>query len=198
MVSSLDGVVSLQDGHSVGTWTSDEDKKRLQKEIKSADAIIVGRRSFRENFLKITNASIYVLTNNKTLLADKHNDRVYYTDVTPRNLKKMLNAKKYTNVILLGGVTTNTEFLLRGLVDDLKLTVEPHLFGTGLPFIDYIKTFISLKLVSVKRANPKGTLFLHYSIKNNKQLSKQYVNRALKTQTIFISKWTGFCRYRHS
>lgn len=129
MVSSLDGVVSLQDGHSVGTWTSDEDKKRLQKEIKSADAIIVGRRSFRENFLKITNAPIYVLTNNKTLLADKHNDRVYYTDVTPRNLKKMLNAKKYTNVILLGGVTTNTEFLLRGLVDDLKLTVEPHLFG---------------------------------------------------------------------
>lgn len=115
MVSSLDGVVSLQDGHSVGTWTSDEDKKRLQKEIKSADAIIVGRRSFRENFLKITNAPIYVLTNNKTLLADKHNDRVYYTDVTPRNLKKMLNAKKYTNVILLGGVTTNTEFLLRGV-----------------------------------------------------------------------------------
>lgn len=115
MVSSLDGVVSLQDGHSVGTWTSDEDKKRLQKEIKSADAIIVGRRSFRENFLKITNAPIYVLTNNKPLLADKHNDRVYYTDVTPRNLKKMLNAKKYTNVILLGGVTTNTEFLLRGV-----------------------------------------------------------------------------------
>ncbi|GEM_PF-6865049 len=98
MVSSLDGVVSLQDGHSVGTWTSDEDKKRLQKEIKSADAIIVGRRSFRENFLKITNAPIYVLTNNKTLLVDKHNDRVYYTDVTPRNLKKILNAKKYTNV----------------------------------------------------------------------------------------------------
>ena len=181
MVSSIDGIVSLQDGSSVGTWTSKEDKRRLRKEIQSADAIIVGRRSFRENFLEITKAPIYVLTNNKKLLENR-DDRVRYTNMAPQKLKALLNKNNYKSVLLLGGVATNTKFLLRGLIDDIKLTIEPKFFGTGLHFVDCVKTHVKLKLVSVERVNSQGTLFMHYIVKNNKELSNNYVNNAEKVQ----------------
>lgn len=181
MVSSIDGIVSLQDGSSVGTWTSKEDKRRLRKEIQSADVIIVGRRSFRENFLKITKAPIYVLTNDKKLL-ENCDGRVLYTNMSPKKLKALLDKNNYKKALLLGGVATNTKFLLQGLIDDIKLTIEPKLFGTGLPFINYVRTHVKLKLYSVERVNSQGTLFLHYIVKNNRELSKHYINDAEKVR----------------
>ncbi len=51
-------------------------------------------------------------------------------------------------MLLIGGGKLNSEFLLQNLVDEVWLTVTPHILGRGRPFINPEDLDIQLTLLS--------------------------------------------------
>ena len=71
--------------------------------------------------------------------------------------------EKYETVAVLGGTKTYTWFLENDLLDELYITIEPIVFGRGLPLFESSEDInVQLKLESTKQLNEKGTLLLHY------------------------------------
>lgn len=167
MAASLNGFINRNDKEQVTAWTSPEDKSMLYSEIKSSDALIMGRKSFFRFYSKLMSGPIYVLTNDKQLLNMKAN-QIIYTNETPEQIIKNCQSQNIKSALLLGGAKTNTAFLQKKLIDEIKITIEPRLFGNGLPFLTDCEIDEKLELISVKKVNQKGTLFLHYKILKEK------------------------------
>ena len=67
---------------------------------------------------------------------------------------------------MVGGAQIATLFLRNKLIDELWLTLEPKIFGTGGNFVTEEKLDIELKLISILKANAGGTLLTKYEIIN--------------------------------
>ena len=169
MAMSLNGIISRKETESVIAWTSPEDKNMLYENIKSSYVLIMGRKSFQPVYKKLTAAPIYVMTNDINLL-NKEKTQVIYTNAKPCKLSEFLSKQGLKNALLLGGVKTNIEFLQQGLVSEIKITIEPHLFSVGMTFITNSVLDKNLELMSVKQANAKSSLFLCYKVINEKSL----------------------------
>ena len=68
------------------------------------------------------------------------------------------------NVLLAGGAETNAQFFDAGLVDEMYLTVEPLLLGSGLPLTGFLQNAVQLKLMESTTLNDRGTVQLHYQV----------------------------------
>jgi dihydrofolate reductase len=66
--------------------------------------------------------------------------------------------------LLVGGATINGLFLKHNLVDELFLTIEPKIFGSGKNMTEGKLLNSKLQLKSVKKINKIGTLLLKYKI----------------------------------
>ena len=87
-----------------------------------------------------------------------------FSGETPRQLVKRLTSIGYKEILLVGGSIINGLFLKQNLVDELYLTIEPKLFGSGKNIIEGQLLNKSLRLISVKKLNKVGTLLLKYKI----------------------------------
>lgn len=68
--------------------------------------------------------------------------------------------------LLVGGSELNAEFFKRKLINEIYLTIEPKIFGEGLPLAQIAGLEVQLELLTVKQLNQQGTLLLHYNVKN--------------------------------
>jgi dihydrofolate reductase len=89
-----------------------------------------------------------------------------FVSLTALQLAAALKDRGYRSVLLLGG-RSNLAFIEAGLVDDIFLTMEPSLFGAGLPFVQSLPAAVPLQLVRHEQLNPRGTLLLHYKMIKN-------------------------------
>jgi dihydrofolate reductase len=69
-------------------------------------------------------------------------------------------------VLIVGGAQIATLFLKAKLIDELWLTLEPKIFGSGSGFVNDEKLDIQLKLISCKQGNDQGTLITKYKVIN--------------------------------
>jgi dihydrofolate reductase len=53
------------------------------------------------------------------------------------------------------------------LIDELWLTIEPRIFGTGGSFVIEENLDIKLKLISYEKVNDEGTLITKYGVIRN-------------------------------
>jgi dihydrofolate reductase len=60
----------------------------------------------------------------------------FVTDGVQSTLRQAKAAAGEENVVLMGGGTTLRQFLLAGVVDELRLHVVPLLFGAGVRLFD--------------------------------------------------------------
>jgi len=70
-------------------------------------------------------------------------------------------------VLVVGGSHIATSFLREQLIDELWLTIEPKIFGTGANFVTEEKLDIDLKLLSSEQINEQGTLITKYRVIKN-------------------------------
>jgi dihydrofolate reductase len=75
---------------------------------------------------------------------------------------KFITEHNYKKVCLLGGTQIYSYFLERNLIDEISLTIEPLVFGEGLPLFSCAIEPHRFALVSTKKLNNKGSLVLHY------------------------------------
>ncbi|MCD8484233.1 dihydrofolate reductase [Candidatus Woesebacteria bacterium] len=147
------------------TGPAPKTKKFYVSHLKQSDAIIIGRQTFNTFHRYPKNSHWYIYTSQPEKFAAPTTPTVQFeaTNVPPAELLEQLKAKGYSSVALCGGSSIYSLFLQAGLVDKLYLTVEPLVFGTGIPLFSEDLGKLPLKLVQTHSLSSQ-TLVLEYEV----------------------------------
>lgn len=163
---TADGKIAQTLGQSSLDWTSSEDTRFFIDKTKEAGVVIMGRKTFDTIGKPLKGRKIVVMSREGGKEGRwegsevKENGTVEYTSLSPRELLDQLASQDVTTVVLAGGSSIYSQFLHDRLVTDLYLTIEPHLFGNGVPLATGFER-IDMRLVEVTRLGDQAVL-LHY------------------------------------
>jgi len=156
---SVDGRISL-DASAMPDWTSPEDWKFFQGELKKVDAVVVGRSTYEAAKKHISKRVAYVLTGSvQEPVAD---GTVTFINPDVTDLASVLS--QYAAIGIVGGAEAYRTMFDLGLCDELYLTIEPVAFGRGRELLLETEQPVRLKLKGSKRLNKQGTIVLHYEV----------------------------------
>jgi dihydrofolate reductase len=141
-------------------WTSKEDTKFFIRKTKEAGVVIMGRKTFDTIGKGLKGRRIIVMTRQEGLVFD--GEGVEYTNLSPKELVEQLESEGAEHAVLGGGAAIYGQFLKEGLVTDVHLTIEPVMFGGGVPLAEGFDR-ISMKLKEIEKLNDH-TVMLHYII----------------------------------
>lgn len=163
VAASIDGRISL--AQTVPPrWTSKEDWQFLQQSLAHADAVVVGRNTYRAAAERLRKRTTFVLSNRLTTVKR----RGTVTFVNPGNVDLSVLLQKYRIVAVLGGGMVYRFMLENRLLDEIFVTIEPLVFGRGKEmFVGGTQT-THMRLLSARQLNRAGTMLLHYRINRKK------------------------------
>jgi dihydrofolate reductase len=171
MVSSLNGKITLDSSPDIYQWTSLEDSHLFFDFVKKSDMVIMGSLTYQSIRSKINLTSKYfrlIITKHpKDYQKDFVAGKVEFTSNSPQQIFDQFKSK-YSNILLVGGGEINSLFLKAKLVDELHLTIEPLIFGSGKNLVAESNLNINCTLLKVEKINKKGTLHLVYKINYEK------------------------------
>ena len=75
---------------------------------------------------------------------------------------KSLESRGYTRAVVIGGREIFSAFLSTDLVTDMYVTIEPIMFGDGIPLVEGIASK-KLQLMSAEKLGDQSVL-LHYVV----------------------------------
>lgn len=157
---SADGKIAERTDQSSMDWTSKEDKQFFIEKTKEVGTLVMGRRTFATINKGLKGRRIIVLTRDPS--KELPIPGVEFTSEEPVALVRRLEGEGVTELALAGGASIYGQFLNAGLVTDVYLTVEPFLFGGGVPLAQGFDR-VALKLVSMQQLNSQ-TILLHYTV----------------------------------
>jgi len=176
MVSSVNGKITKGDDPVVRKWTSKEDNELFDSLKKKYALIVMGRKTYevgKKYISRKDKAMRVVLTRNpKKYSKLAVRDKLEFTSLSPKRLIRSLESRGYSEMLLVGGGIINSLFLKAGLIDELRITIEPVLFGEGKELLDKFTSHVRLKLLSVDMLNNSGTQHNIYKILKNKHEHK--------------------------
>lgn len=168
MLASVDGKITRGSDPNIYNWTSKEDQKYFFSLIKKSNLIIMGRQTYEavRPVIKLEKGKLrMVLTRSPDKYANKSTKgQLEFSDETPEKLINRLSILGYKVALLVGGSIINGLFLKQKLVDELYLTIEPKIFGSGKNIAEEQLLNTKLQLKSVKKINKTGTLLLKYRV----------------------------------
>lgn len=160
---SIDGIAALDSKTGIERYGSPEDREFFLAGAKSCQAVIMGKNTGSFRVFGVPN---FVLTHDPAGAAASQAqnarclERVYLCG-QPQEICAKLEARGIQKAALLGGPSTNLQFLRAGLVDEIFLTVEPVTIGRGIRFLNEPLESRWI-LVDSQVLNERGTIVLHY------------------------------------
>lgn len=168
MVMSADGKTTKWNNPKIYEWTSKEDQNHFFSLIKKNKVIIMGRKTFiaAKSVMKLSPTKLrIILTKTPEKYANlKVAGQLEFTNDSPEVLIKKLKNRGYTQVLLAGGEHVNVNFFKAKLINEVWLTIEPTIFGSGNNLVTDEKIDTSLQLKAIKKLNNKGTILLKYLV----------------------------------
>lgn len=156
---SADGFIGQDSSQSSLNWTRKEDTRFFVQRTKQAGTMVVGSTTFKTFNKALPERRIIVYTNHPEEITVQG---VESTDLEPKELAKKLEAEGVKELAIAGGSTIYKMFMDSGLVDELYLTIEPVLFGQGIPLFNGPLT-VQMSLLDITKLNEDTTL-LHYAV----------------------------------
>ena len=168
-VVSKDGFIAKKPGDVPANWTSNEEKKYFKNDINKCDWAVMGRTthelSYKENSKRIIFSNSI---KNYKFLSENH------ILLNPENfsfIEMMAMIGKVSNVCILGGTRVHDYFYYNNLINEMIITLEPIVFGAGLPLFskikwnDVLQTFLynGFKKKKYISLNKQGTKYLYLS-----------------------------------
>ncbi|MCR4325617.1 MAG: dihydrofolate reductase family protein [Patescibacteria group bacterium] len=169
--TTLDGKIALDEA-SGSSWTSPEDKDFLHEMLDKSDVVVVGNNTYKAAKEPLSKRNCIVLTHS-VKATERVNDKLLLWNPEGESHSSILSSfaeaskdrQKTGMMAVLGGAQTYSYFLKEGLLDELYLTIEPLVFGRGIPlFADVGEDSAHFRLLSSKQLNEKGTMLLHYKV----------------------------------
>ena len=165
-VSSLDGKVTKWGEPNVRSWSSHQDQDYYKKVWNESPLIVMGSSTFNADIF-------YPSPGHLVVVMTSHPDRyksfeisgqMEFTNETPVELSSRFTLRGYQQMLVVGGPHIATSFLKEQLIDELWLTIEPRIFGTGENFATDAKLDINLRLIQIEEVNDQGTLITKYAV----------------------------------
>ena len=158
---SADGLMGTDVSQRSLDWRSPEDAKFFIEMTKAAGVMVLGSATYKTFSMKRAppGRRLIVYTHDPSSISGEN---VETTQDDPRTLVERLDNEGYPALAVCGGAMINSLFLNAGLVDELYLTVEPVLFGAGIPLFKEASVRRLLLLDSMNLN--QHTLLLHYSV----------------------------------
>lgn len=157
---TVDGMIGLSKDHHAD-WTSKEDKQLFVKLTKEAGVMIMGANTFKTIGRGLPGRKTIVYSYDSSITNGAEGN-VDWTNKAPEELLKQLETEGHESVAICGGAQIYSQFLEKKLVDELYLTVEPIIFGTGVKFANDTPQQ-QLQLLESQQLND-STILLHYKI----------------------------------
>ena len=153
---SADGFIA-RGTTELADWTSKEDKKVFVELTKRAGVMVMGNTTFKTIGRALPGRHTIVYSRQ-----DLQYDDAEVTSENPADLVDRLSKAGQAELAICGGSTIYTQFMQAGVVDELYLTVEPCLFGDGVPLFDTAMD-VRLNLLEMRPLN-EDVLLLHYEV----------------------------------
>ncbi len=163
---SADGKIAQAPGQSSLDWTSKEDTQFFVSKTKEIGTVVMGRKTFETIGKPLSGRRVIVMSRaepspivSPPSQGGVGGGSVEFTTDAPADLLARLEREGVKQIALCGGAAIYDAFLTLDLVDELFLTVEPVLFGEGVPLFHQAKR-INLELVE---SRPLGRgILLHF------------------------------------
>lgn len=155
---SLDGFVAQHKTQSSLTWTSKVDRQRFVTLTKKAGVVIMGSTTFATigKPLKDRRNIIYTSQPEKFKGID-----IETTQELPKTLLQRLEKEGVQEVAVCGGPAVWTQFIKANLIHQFYITIEPIVFGSGIPLLG---EEVTVKLDLLSSQNIDNTLLLDYNV----------------------------------
>lgn len=161
---SADGKIAERAGQSSLDWTSREDLRFFVSKTKEIGTLVMGRKTFETIGKPLPGRRTIVLSRGVGKWGSGGGDgTVEWAGESPAELVARLEGEGVAALAVCGGATVYAQFLRAGLVNELFLTVEPVLFGGGVPLAEDIGR-VNLSLVESSTLGSSSVL-LHYKIR---------------------------------
>jgi dihydrofolate reductase/ribosomal protein S18 acetylase RimI-like enzyme len=167
-------------------WADDWDI--LTNHIKDAGLIVMDKRTyqFAKGVFPYDNALNVVLTHDQKLLTKKSDSKSLFLDKSPTDLVKYLSNLKYNKLLLIGGQKIIVQFFQENLIDEIFITISPHIFGDGKNMVKKSHLDCKLKLISAQIKN--GLVELHYQVAKPVLTIRQFKVAEIPSIKNFLSK----------
>lgn len=142
-------------------WTSAEDKRFFVLKTKEAGVVIMGRRTFQTIGEPLPDRLNVIMTHQEAPFDDVPGV-LECTGESPHAVVRSLQSRGYTRAVVVGGREIFSAFLSADLVTDMYVTIEPHIFGDGVPLVEHIAPK-KLQLMSTEKLGEQSVL-LHYVV----------------------------------
>lgn len=165
-VSTLDGKITRWGDPMIRSWSSKSDQAHFDAIWKDTHVIIMGSGTYDPDPVKPVTKHLFVVFTRHPDRYNRHEvpGQLEFTNGSPFVLMERLKKANEEKVLIVGGGQIATLFLKAQLVDELWLTIEPKIFGTGASFVNNEKLDFELKLISCEKANEQGTLITKYKV----------------------------------
>ena len=165
-VSTLDGKVTKWGDPHVREWSSPEDQAYYKKLWDDARLIIMGGNTFdAEHFSTSSSRLLIVMTKHFAKYKKLEiSGQLEFTDRPPTELTEKFRVRGYETMFVVGGAHIATSFLKERLINEVWLTIEPKIFGTGGNLVIEENLDIDLRLMSCETVNDRGTLITKYAV----------------------------------
>lgn len=159
MALTVDGMIA-RSPEEFPDWTGTEDKRMFKKTTLEAGVLIMGAKTYDTIGRPLPGRKNIVLSRDKSRVSSHEN--LVFTAQRPREILEGLRREGYHTVILAGGSQINTLFARDDLIDEIRLTYVPRVFGTGLSLFTE-PVAITLDLVDFKPLGG-GQIFARYRV----------------------------------
>jgi dihydrofolate reductase len=165
---SVDGKIAPEASTNSGTWTSGADKQFFSERTKKARVMVMGSNTFATIGRPMKDRLTIVMSSKpKPAEYQQFNDsQVRYTSQSPEEIVAQLESEGFIELALCGGSNVYSQFMTRGLVSTLYITIEPIVFGQGIPLFKESDINQKLTLKEVTKIGP-DTVLLEYSVIQN-------------------------------
>lgn len=165
-VTTLDGKITKWGDPRVFGWSSKEDQAYFKQVWNTHHLVIMGSGTYdAEPFKAPVNNRLIILTRYPLKYKDKEiPGNLEFTSGTPSEIVERLKNEGADEILLVGGPHLATSFFKEDLVDEVWLTLEPKIFGSGGSFVVESKLDVNLRLLSSEKVNGQGTLINKYAV----------------------------------
>lgn len=166
MVLSVDGK-STKGSLPDQSWASSEDAKHLSKLISENNLILMGGNTYvlAKSHIKPKEGKLRVVVTRdpEKYSEDKIEGQLEFVSGSVVEIVKDLEKRGFEKMLLLSGENLNKEFFENNLIDEIYLTVEPKVFGSGRS-MTVGDLDVKLELMEMEKLNEQGTILLRYKV----------------------------------
>lgn len=165
---SADGFIARSLNQTSLSWTSREDKRYFSKRTKKSGVVIMGRKTYETIGRPLPGRLNIVYTQSSDFSDISNKPNLRFTKLSPNFLIKQLQQEGFKEIAICGGAGIYTLFIRSGLVNNIYLTVEPILFGSGVKlFTESVD--VRTKLMKTRKLSNQ-TVLLEYHVISQPQL----------------------------